>query len=103
MMPYSRQGTASSMLDEILGEQNLQARICGPSIWYIGTEASYDRLEVFTWTPISRGTADTIRKRLINSFSIADAATMPVAFEDEWMLIRCPRYIARQLHRIVDP
>lgn len=103
MMPYSRQGTAGAMLDEILGEQGLQARVCGPSLWYLGTEASYDRFEVITWLPIPPENADVIRKRLANSLSIAEPTDMPIAFEAERMLVRCPRYLARQLARIIDP
>ena len=103
LMPYSREGTAGGMLEEILGDFSLQARVCGPGIWYIGTEASYDRFEVFTWLPIPAGSEVAIRERLTNSLSIADPSSMPVAFEGNRMLVRCPRYLARQMTRLVAP
>ena len=103
IMPYNADGTAGTILEEILGGQGLQARVCGPSLWYVGTEASYDRFEVFTWLPIPPGTSEAIRVRLANSLAVDDPASLPVVFENDRMLVRCPRYLARQLIRIIRP
>jgi len=102
MMPFSASGTAGDMLDEILGDQGLQARVCGPGLWYVTTEASYDRFEVIAWFAIPPDEADAIRLRLANSLGIADPALMPVIFLDDRMLVRCPRFLARQMDRIIS-
>jgi hypothetical protein len=103
VMPYSRDETAGAMLDEILGEQGLQARVCGPSLWYVCSEASYDRLEVFAWYAIPAGTGEAIRRRLANSLSVADPTTLPLVFTDDRMIVRCPRFLARQISRVIEP
>jgi len=101
VMPYTDQPTAAAMLDEIVGEQGLQTRVCGPSLWYICSEASYDRFEVIAWYSIPPGSEAQLRVRLANSLNLQDATTMPIAFDDNRMLIRCPRYLARQIQRII--
>ncbi len=102
VMPYSKERTASGMLDEMLGEQGLQTRVCGPSLWYVCSEARYDRFDVIAWYAIPPGSSAEIRARLVNSLSIADTAQLPIAFEDERMLIRCPRFLARQMVKIIE-
>jgi len=101
VMPYTDQPTAAAMLDEIIGEQGLQTRVCGPSLWYICSEASYDRFEVIAWYSIPPGSEADLRLRLANSLNLQDATTMPIAFDENRMLIRCPRYLARQIQRII--
>ena len=103
LMPYTEKQTAAAMLDEIIGEQELQARVCGPSLWYICSESSYDRFEVIAWFEIPPGSENEIRQRLANSLTLVATTTMPVAFEGNRMLIRCPRYLARQMQRIITP
>lgn len=103
VMPYSREMTAAGMLEEILGEHGLQTRVCGPALWYVCSEASYDRFEVITWYTIPEGTGDEIVQRIANSLSISDLSVLPAAFDEHHLLIRCPRYLARQIPRIISP
>ena len=102
MMPYSRDNTSGAVLAEMLGEPGLQTRIIGPSQWYVCSEASYDRFEVFAWFTIPSGSGEAVRQRLANSLS-ADPDSLPVAFTDTTLLVRCPRYLARQMPRIIEP
>jgi hypothetical protein len=102
MMPYSRDNSAGAVLQEMLGEPGLQTRICGPSLWYVCSEASYDRFEVFAWYTIPAGSGEAVRQRLANSLSV-EPSTLPVVFTDTTFLVRCPRYLARQMPRIIGP
>jgi hypothetical protein len=102
MMPYSRDNSAGAVLQEMLGEPGLQTRICGPSLWYVCSEASYDRFEVFAWYTIPAGSGEAVRQRLANSLSV-EPSTLPVVFTDTTFLIRCPRFLARQMPRIIEP
>ncbi len=103
VMPFSNEATAEAMLEEILGEAGLQTRICGPKIWYVGSAAAYDRFEVMTWMQIPEGSGQMLRKRLANSLSISDDSRLPVVIDGNQMMVRCPRYLARQLTRLIDP
>ncbi len=102
-MPYTPDDDAGSLLNEMLGEQNLEARLCGPHLWLVTSEATYDRLEVITWLPVPEGSEIQIQERLAASLGIADAQSIPVGFMHQCMIVRCPRYIARQLSRVVQP
>ncbi len=103
VMPYSADGTAGSLLEEVLGDFGLQARRCGPSVWCALSDAAYDRLEVFTWVEISDQDAEQVRIRMANSLGVEDVEALPIAINDKLMVVRCPRYLARQLARIVEP
>ena len=103
LMPYTPDDDAGSLLNEMLGELNLEARLCGPKLWFVTSQATYDRLEVIAWLPVPPGSETQIQARLAASLGIADAQSIPVGFIHNSMLIRCPRYIARQLHRVVEP
>ncbi len=64
----------------------------------------YDRLEVIAWLPVPPGSEAQIQARLAASLGIADAQSIPVGFIHNSMIVRwLPRYIARQLHRVVEP
>ncbi len=103
LMPYTPDDDAGSLLNEMLGEQNLEARRCGPHLWLVTSEATYDRLEVITWLPVPAGSETQIQERLAASLGIADVQSIPVGFMHQCMIVRCPRYIARQLSRVVQP
>ncbi len=40
LMPYTPDDDAGSLLNELLGELNLEARLCGPKLWFVTSEAS---------------------------------------------------------------
>ncbi|MGV3482931.1 MAG: hypothetical protein ACO1RT_00790 [Planctomycetaceae bacterium] len=103
VMPYSRELTAAGMLDEMLGEYGLQTRVCGPALWYVCSEARYDRFEVITWYEIQPGSGEQIVQRIAKSLDVADPATLPVAFDDRHLIVRSPRFLARQIPRFIDP
>ncbi len=103
LMPYTPDDDAGSLLNEVLGEQNLEARVCGPQLWVVMTAATYDRLEVITWLPIAPGSETLIQQRLAASLEIDDPSTLPLSFINDCLVIRCPRFIARQLHRVIAP
>lgn len=103
VMPYSREASAAGMLEEIVAEHGLQTRVCGPALWYVCSEARYDRFEVIAWYDIPPGTGEAVLTRIAQSLSIVDVSTLPAVFDDKHLLIRCPRYLARQIPRIIAP
>jgi hypothetical protein len=52
---------------------------------------------------IPAGTGDVIAKRLALTLGVVDPAQLPIAWDDSTLMIRAPRYIARQLHRFITP
>jgi len=102
-MPLSDGLTVGEYLDELIGESGLQARNSGDSVWWIGSEGLYDRYEVITWMTIPAGSGDVIAKRLASTLGVADPAQLPITWDDTSLVIRAPRYIARQLQRFLTP
>jgi len=102
-MPLSDGLTVGAYLDEMIGEAGLQARDSGDSIWWIGSEGLYDRYEVITWMTIPPGTGDAIAKRLATTLGVPDPAQLPIAWDQSTLMIRAPRFIARQLQRFIEP
>jgi len=102
-MPLSDGLTVGAYLDEMIGEAGLQARDSGDSIWWIGSEGLYDRYEVITWMTIPPDTGDAIAKRLATTLGVPDPAQLPITWDQSTLMIRAPRYIARQLQRFIEP
>ena len=102
-MPLSDGLTVGAYLDELVGESGLQARNAGDSVWWIGSEGLYDRYEVITWMTIPAGSGDVIARRLALTLGVADPAELPITWDDSTLMIRAPRYIARQLQRFIAP
>jgi hypothetical protein len=102
-MPLSDGLTAGDYLDELIGEAGLQARQCGDSIWWIASEGLYDRYEVITWMNIPADSGAAIAKRIAVTLGVQDPETLPIAWDQSTLMIRAPRYIARQLQRFITP
>lgn len=102
-MPLSDGLTAGAYLDELIGEAGLQARQCGDSLWWIASEGLYDRYEVITWTSIPPDSGEAIAKRIAVTLGVQDPAELPIAWDQSTLMIRAPRYIARQLQRFINP
>jgi len=102
-MPLSHGQSVGVLLDELIGEAGLQARDAGDAVWWIGSEGLYDRYEIITWIPIPPGTGDAIAGRLARAIGVNDPAQLPIAWDDSTLMIRAPRYIARQLPRFLKP
>lgn len=102
-MPLSDGLTVGAYLDELVGESGLQARDCGDSVWWIGSEGLYDRYEVITWMTIPVGTGEAIAKRLAVTVGVPDPSQLPIAWDESTLMIRAPRYIARQWQRFISP
>lgn len=101
-MPYTENLSAGVVLDELVGEAGLQARHAGGSVWWIGSEANYDRYEVITWIAVPAGSGEAIAQRLAQALGVMDPTELPVTWNETTLLVRAPRYIARQLHRFLQ-
>jgi hypothetical protein len=101
-MPFNDNFPAGALLDELLGELGLQARDAGHAVWWIGSEASYDRYEVITWMKVPPGGGEAIARQLGEALGAEDISVLPVAWDDTTLLVRAPRFIARQLERFAQ-
>jgi len=102
-MPLYDGLTAGALIDELVGEAGLQARDAGQSVWWVGSEAHYDRTEIITWIAIPAGTGEAIADRLATALGESESSVLPVAWDDETLIVRAPRYIARQLPKLIKP
>ena len=52
---------------------------------------------------IPPGTGEAIAKRLAITLGVPDPAQLPITWDQSTLMIRAPRYIARQLQRFIEP
>jgi hypothetical protein len=100
VMPLMDGLAAGEVLDQVFGESGLQVRDGGGSLWWVGSEANYDRYEVITWIGIPEGTGEVVARRLATSMGLATTSQLNAFWDEQTLVIRLPRYAARQLSRV---
>lgn len=103
VMPLMDGLPVGEVLDELIAESGLQARDAGGTVWWIGSESNYDRYEVVTWVAIPEGSGEAAAGRLANSLGLSDRSLLPAAWDEKLLLVRIPRFVARQLSRVANP
>lgn len=103
VMPLMDGLPVGEVLNDLVGEAGLQARDAGGAVWWIGSESNYDRYEVVTWVAIPPGTGAAVASRLANSLGLSDRSQLPAAWDEALLLVRIPRFVARQLNRVANP
>jgi hypothetical protein len=98
-MPFNDNLPAGAMIDELIGQSGLQARDAGSGVWWIGSQAQYDRYEVISWLSVTDGGGEAAAKQLAEALGVEDPSALPVTWDQRTLLVRAPRYIARQLAR----
>jgi hypothetical protein len=94
---------AATMLRRTLSPWNLQVRVAGPSRWWVGSEATYDRLPALVWTqPLSAAQRERLEGRLaaIMQEASRDVFRITPDPQSDRVLMLLPRYIVRQLPKI---
>ncbi|TVQ02686.1 MAG: hypothetical protein EA381_02700 [Planctomycetaceae bacterium] len=99
VMPLMDGLPVGEVLDDLIGEAGLQARDAGGSVWWVGSDANYDRYEVITWLHTPEEMAPLVLARLATSLGLPDATALNAAASGDTLLIRVPRFVARQLFR----
>jgi hypothetical protein len=86
----------------MLSDFRLQVRQVDDQHWWVGSEATYDRLPVVLWTSPLGETRGTFTRQITSIMSGAsrDAFRMAMDGESDRALLLLPRYIVRQLPRI---
>jgi len=96
---------AAGTLHRALSPWRLQVRDAGGGYWWVGSEATYDRLPMYVWTePL--GDQRTIVEQRIESVRTTNTGNQVQAAYDpvsDRVLLRAPRYLARQLAQILVP
>jgi hypothetical protein len=93
---------AATTLDQTLRPLGLQVRRVDEKHWWIGNEATYDRLPVVVWTSPLGESRDTFSQRIaaIMTGVPRDQFRMTIDEETDRALLLLPRYIVRQLPKI---
>lgn len=114
-MPSSDGVGLGDYFDDLLGDTDLQVRDAGGATWWVGSDGLYDRYEVITWLNLpppqndqdadggQSGTisaGERVARQLAQALGGVAVDSLPVAWDDQVILMRAPRYIARQLHRL---
>jgi hypothetical protein len=103
VMPLMDGLPVGEVLNDLVGESGLQTRDAGGAVWWIGSESNYDRYEVVTWVAIPNGSGAAVAGRLANSLGLSDRSRLPAAWDEALLLVRIPRFVARQLNRVANP
>ena len=102
LLPH-KEDNAGSTLANTLSPLGLQVRQVDPGHWWVGTEATYDRLPIFVWTP-PLGQA---RAAFVERMKKVIAGSSPVQYRlaidetSDRALMLLPRFIVRQLPTII--
>lgn len=103
VLPYAGDD-AGSMLRRVLEPYQLQVREVAPGYWWMGTEATYDRLPVVVWTEALGDQRDGFLRRLGTVMGDAGSNVYRVSYDadSDRVLLLIPRYILRQLDEIAE-
>ncbi len=102
LLPHSEED-AGSTLGNTLSPLGLEVRQVDPKHWWVGTEATYDRLPIFVWTP-PLGQARAVFLQRMNKIM---AGSLPLQYRlaiddtSDRALMLLPRFIVRQLPTII--
>ena len=102
LMPHT-EVDAGTTLRNTLSPMGLQVREVDSKHWWVGTEATYDRLPIFVWTPpLGPARADfveRIKKVMAGSSPLKYRLAIDETSDRALMLL--PRFIVRQLPTII--
>ena len=106
LMPHvAADDNAGTMLKRMLSPIELQTRIVDDKHWWIGSQATYDRLPVIFWIKSDdpQAVADRIQQ-VISGARLQEAVIAGVAVDQAsgQVLAVLPRYLLRQLPRLLD-
>ncbi|MGI9470070.1 MAG: hypothetical protein ACR2NZ_00970 [Rubripirellula sp.] len=93
---------AAITLERLLTSFGLQARQTDTGHWWVGTEATYDRLPIVVWTPPLGDSRELFVQRIQKIMAGAPGDVFRLTFdtESDRALMLLPRYIVRQLPTI---
>ena len=102
LLPHN-EGDAGSTLRNALSPLGLEVRQVDSKHWWVGTEATYDRLPIFVWTPpLGQARADFV-ERMNQVMAGSSPLQYRLAIDDtsDRALMLLPRFIVRQLPTII--
>lgn len=103
VIPYAG-GDAGGMLRELLDPLGLVVRRASEEYWWVGTEATYDRMPLAVWSEPVATNGERWQKRMQAVVRAAGPQTVRYAHDkqSDRLLVLAPRFIARQLAEVLD-
>ncbi len=94
---------AGSTLNEALSRWDIQVRSAGDNHWWIGSQSTYDRLPVLTWTSKlgDQRTSVSERIQIVKATNPGEDIRITIDPVSDRALLKMPRYIAHQLSKIL--
>jgi len=102
LLPHSEED-AGSTLGNTLSPLGLEVRQVDSKHWWVGTEATYDRLPIFVWTPPLGQARAVFLQRMNKIMAGSSPLQYRLAIDDtsDRALMLLPRFIVRQLPTII--
>ncbi|TWU44087.1 hypothetical protein Q31b_16220 [Novipirellula aureliae] len=102
MMPYAKDN-AGEVFRRLLDPFEVQVRVVDEKHWWVGTDASYDRLSTLVWTePLGEG-RDKRLARIKATMAGATADTFRILYDpkSDRAMMMLPRFVVRQMPKIL--
>ncbi|WP_372717135.1 hypothetical protein [Novipirellula sp.] len=101
VMPYVKDD-AGKMLSTLLQPFEMQVRRVDDSLWWVGTEATYDRLLLVVWSEPLGDQRDAFIQRVSEVMAARAEAGGRITYDavSDRVMMLLPRYIVRQLSKI---
>ena len=102
LLPH-KQEDAGKTLQHTLAPSGLQVRQVDSEHWWVGTEATYDRLPIFVWTPPLNQTREDFVERMNQVMAGVSTFKYRMAIDEvsNRALLLLPRFIVRQLPTVM--
>ena len=102
VMPHP-DSDAADLIAETLDPLGLQVREVSQDAWWLGTEATYDRLPVVVWTQPLGDRRERVEQRLVTLMGAPGSDTYRYAHDPatDRAILLLPRFIVRQFPTIL--
>jgi len=102
LLPHKHED-AGKTLQHTLAPSGLQVRQVDSEHWWVGTEATYDRLPIFVWTPPLNQTREDFIERMNQVMAGVSTFKYRMAIDEvsNRALLLLPRFIVRQLPTVM--
>lgn len=102
LFPHTKVDAAST-LTTALQRWNIEVRRVDQHHWWIGSEATYDRIPILLWTDPMGDRLDMSRQRIASIIDSNPHDQIRMVYDEssDRMLVRMPRYLALQLPKLL--
>lgn len=102
MMPYAKDD-AGEAFKRLLDPFEVQVRVVDENHWWVGTDASYDRLSTLVWTEPLGENRDKLLARIKGTMAGSPVDSFRILYDpkSDRAIMMLPRYVVRQMPKVM--